>query len=374
MRLCQIVPSLAAQHGGPSQSVRALANHLVSDGTAVELLTTREADELVSPAADDRATIHAFPRVFPRLLARSPGLDRHLRNAAPDCVHHHSIWLRTLAYAADAARTRDCPLVISPRGMLSDWAWAHHRWRKQLAAWFVHPGAMHRATAWHATSEEEARDIRARGFRQPVCVAPNGVPMPNERNLAPARAAWQELCPAIRNRPVALFYSRLHRKKRVRELIDLWLAQSRGDWLLLIVGTPEEYTAEGLAAEVAARGASDRVAVCDGTNRPAPYAVASLFLLPSHSENFGLVIAEALATGVPTLVTDATPWRHLGEHEAGWCVPWAEYGTTLDRALAVDAEELRNRGQKGRELMQRDYSWERVARILHEFYRQLRHA
>src|SRR5690348_15845804 len=111
MRVCQIVPSLEARHGGPSQSVRALANHLVSDGAGVELLTTRERDEWVAPAPGDRATIHAFPRVFPRVIARSPDLEQHLRNASFQCVHHHSVWLRTLAYSSAAAQARQCPLV-----------------------------------------------------------------------------------------------------------------------------------------------------------------------------------------------------------------------------------------------------------------------
>jgi glycosyltransferase involved in cell wall biosynthesis len=340
----------------------------------VELLTTRLPDEVVTPLPDERTAIRSYPREFPRFLARSPGLERHLVNAPVfDVLHHHSIWLRTLAYAAATARRSESPLVISPRGMMSDWAWAHRRWRKQLATWFVHPGAFEQATAWHATSHEEAQDIRRRGFKQPVCVAPNGVFVPSAPQLEESRAFWQDLCPATAVRPVALFYSRLHRKKRVRELIDLWLSRPRGDWLLLVVGTPEDYTAENLAAEIDARGAGEQVAICDGTRRPAPYGVASLFLLPSHSENFGLVIAEALAAGVPALVTDSTPWLRLGEHEAGWCVAWADYEAALAKALAMDGDELALRGAQGRKWMIADFSWEGVARTLHNFYAQLVH-
>jgi len=374
MRICHLVPSLDARHGGPSQSVRALANHQASAGDIVELLTTRLPEENVSLQPGERVTLRSYPREFPRFLARSPGVERHLSNATIHVLHHHSIWLRTLAYAATATRERRCPLVISPRGMMSDWAWAHRRWRKQLASWFVHRGAFQQAAAWHATSHEEAQDIRRRGFTQPICVAPNGVFLPGPEQIARSRAFWQETCPATSERPVALFYSRLHRKKRVRELIDLWLARPRGDWLLLVVGTPEDYTAEGLAAELLARGGADRVAVFDGTGRPAPYGVASLFLLPSHSENFGLVIAEALAAGVPALVTDSTPWLRLGEHEAGWCVTWEEYAATLAKALEAGSDELAERGAQGRRWMATDFSWESVARTLHDFYATLRHA
>lgn len=370
MKLCQIVPSLETRHGGPSQSVRRLANQLAAAGDEVELLATAEPGDTAAATSVDRAKISIFPRVTPRAIARSPALRRHLQAGAYDCVHHHSLWLRTLGYAADAAQAGGRPLVISPRGMMSGWAWRHRRWRKYLAELFIHPGAFARAAGWHATSPEEAADIRARGFRQPVCVSPNGVVLPGETEAAAARAAWHELCPAARNRPVALFYSRFHRKKRVRELIELWRSAPRGDWLLLIAGTAEEFSAPELAAVT---GLSEDIAIFDGAGRPPPYGVASLFLLPSHSENFGLVIAEALACGVPALVTDTTPWSGLTARAAGWCVPWEKYGTTLATAVASSPRELQVMGRHGREWMAQDYSWGKAAALLHEFYDHLRH-
>lgn len=373
MRLCHIVPSLAERHGGPSKSVRALANHAVDAGGTVELLATSVPGDVFAPAEDDRARIRVFPRVTPKWLVRSPGLHDHLLATPFHCIHHHSLWLLSLRYAADAARRHGAPLVISPRGMMNAWAWKHRRWRKRLAELLVHPGVFQQAAGWHATSAEEASDIRTLGFHQPVCVSPNGVDMPTETELASARAAWQELCPAVRSRPVALFYSRLHRKKRVRELIDLWLSAPRGDWLLLIVGTAENYTPAGLTEDVANLGHSENIKVFDGAGRPAPYAVASLFLLPSHSENFGLVIAEALAAGVPALVTDTTPWSDLIPNRAGWCVHWEDYATTVTEALMTPPQELKAMGRNGRAWVGRDFSWTRAAGLLHGFYRHLLH-
>jgi glycosyltransferase involved in cell wall biosynthesis len=169
-----------------------------------------------------------------------------------------------------------------------------------------------------------------------------------------------------------VFYSRFHRKKRLRELIDLWLSAERGDWLLLIAGVEEEYTAAELSASIAAARAQTRIAVFDGADRPPPYAVASLFVLPSHSENFGLVIAEALATGVPELVTDTTPWTGLTTQECGWCVPWEKFGPALAAALASRSDELAARGARGRQWVGRDFAWERAAGVLRGFYQHLR--
>ncbi|MES1194986.1 MAG: glycosyltransferase, partial [Opitutus sp.] len=153
MRVCHIVPSLEERHGGPSKSVRALANAEAALGAQVELLATLEPGQTVAAGAD-RATVRTFPRVTPRWLSRSPELRRHLQATPADVVHHHSLWLLTLRYAAEAARRRDVPLVISPRGMMSGWAWQHRRWRKKLAEWLVHPGVFAQTDGWHATSPE----------------------------------------------------------------------------------------------------------------------------------------------------------------------------------------------------------------------------
>lgn len=373
MRLCHIVPSLEQRHGGPSVSVRALANHAVPAGAQVELLSTLVPGDALQRSDEDVAKIRVFPRAMPRWLTASPDMRQHLLASRFDCIHHHSLWLLTLRYAAEAAGKQQARLVISPRGMMSGWAWEHRRWRKRLAEKLVHPGAFQQAAGWHATSAEEASDIRKLGFNQPICVSPHGVEIPAPAALDEARRAWQEICPAVRTRPVALFYSRLHRKKRVRELIDLWLGAPRGDWLLMIVGLAEEFSAAQLAEEVAMKGASEHVAVFDGAGRPPPYAVASLFVLPSHSENFGLVIAEALAAGVPALVTDTTPWSDLSPNHAGWCVHWDDYATALASALFVRPEELRAMGRSGRQWVESEFSWSRAAGLLHGFYRHLTH-
>lgn len=367
------MPSLEDRHGGPSRAVRALARALARAGTPADLLTTAEAGRFPAAEPDDAAALRVFARAAPRALGRAPDLARHLARHPYDCLHHHSLWLLSLRYAHAASRRQGTPLVISPRGMMSDWAWHHRRWRKQLAATLIHPGALHDAAGWHATSPEEAADIRRRGFRQPVCVAPNGVDLPDEAALAAARAHWHAHLPALPGRRVALFYSRFHRKKRLRELVELWCSAERGDWLLLIAGLPEEYSVAEIEQWVGAADPGRTVIVADGTNHPAPYAAAEVLLLPSHSENFGLVVAEAQAAGIPALVTDTTPWRSLEAHASGWCEPWADFGDALARALRCDPATLRSMGARGRTWMQQEFSWDRAARLLQQFYAQLLH-
>ena len=370
MKSCHIVPSLEARHGGPSKSVLGLAAALARGGDDVELLCT-------DPGAGWRRTdgsleIRAFHRDWPASVCSSAGLRSYLRTASAQIVHHHSIWLRTLHYAHRAARRLGAALVVSPRGMMSPWAWRHHAGKKAFARALIHPGAFEAADGWHATSADEANSLRALGFRQPVCVAPNGVTAPSLAEAAAATAHWRGLVPASAQRPVALFYSRFHRKKRLLELIDLWLESGPRDWLLLMVGIPEDYTPRLIEDYVLRSGQPVRVRAFDGAGHPPPYGIASLFLLPSHSENFGLSIAEALAHGVAPLVTDTTPWSGLNETGAGWCVPWPQFGDALRAATAEGLEALRRRGAIGREWVLREFSWEKSARMLSEFYAALR--
>lgn len=370
MRICHIVPSLEGRHGGPSKSVRRLAEALARLGHDVDLLSTRP-EQVVETVEESHLHVRQFRRDRPEFLCVSAGLREFLRQHSYDCVHHHALWLRTLHYAHRAGRMTGRPLVISPRGMMTDWAWQHRRWKKWLASSLVHPGALAHADGWHATSADEADGIRRRGFRQPICIAPNGVERPTTEELARSQEAWTQTCPTLAGRRVALFYSRFHRKKRLLELIDLWTDTAPREWLLLVAGIPQEYSVEDVAAYVRRHSSADRIVVIDGSDRPPPYGVASLFLLPSHTENFGMVIAEAMAWGVPVLVTDTTPWAEVPAQNAGWCVPWTAYHDTLCTALAEPADRLGPRGARARDWVLARFSWAQAAGALVEFYEQL---
>ncbi len=373
MKIAQIVASLESRHGGPSRSVRGLASGLAQTGHKVGLLSTLAGGDGISRIEGNLDT-RIFPREWPQTLCPSELLCHHLLTGDYEIVHHHGLWLRTLNYARRAAAKTSVPLIISPRGMMSPWAWNHHRFKKALAERFVHPDAFTTAAGWHVTSDEEAKDILRLGFTQPVCVAPNGVLPPSAEEENASAAHWRQACPSLAGRRVALFYSRLHIKKRVLELIDLWLSSVRGDWVLLLVGIPEEYTVRQLEAYVLRQGGTGRIFVHDGTDAPPPYAVASFFLLPSHSENFGLVVAEALVRGVPVLTTDATPWAKIESVGAGHCVPWDRYGQTMNALLAESPESLSTRGQLGAAWVREEFSWIKTARVLASFYEELRSA
>lgn len=371
MLVAHVIASLDPRHGGPSRSVRALAEAQAAAGHEIDLIA---GGERPGRETAGRLTVTTLPFTWPTRLGGLRGLVGHLAGLRPAVVHEHGVWLRNLGQAHRGARVVGAPLVISPRGMISAWARRHHAWRKALARRLLHPGALEGADGWHATSDEEARDLAGSGFSQPVCIAPNGVDVPSGEALAAARGRWLELCPALAHRRTAVFYSRFHAKKRVLELIDLWLAVAPDDWLLLVVGIPEQYSVNQLQGYAYRAGGGGRVEVFDGAGLPAPYAAASLCLLPSHSENFGLVVAEALAAGIPALVTDSTPWKLLVAAQAGWCVPWSDFGTTLAGVLRESDDALAARGANARAWARATFAWSTSAAALLDFYATLRRA
>jgi glycosyltransferase involved in cell wall biosynthesis len=215
------------------------------------------------------------------------------------------------------------------------------------------------AAALIATSAAEYDGIRNLGFRQPVAVIPNGVP---SEAVALPRAAPRLTGDRVRT---ALFLSRIHPGKGLLNLLRAWSDLAPAGWRLLIAGPDDgghladvldERRRLGLEATVQYVGA------LDGPAKDAAYRDADLFVLPTFSESFGMVVAEALAHGVPVITTKGAPWADLERFGCGW---WVEVGAdalgrALRTAIALTDEERRAMGQRGRDYVRR-YDWDEVA-------------
>lgn len=370
LRILHTITGLDLRDGGPARSVPSLAQAQASLGNQVTVAAT-SGQANVPEDEWPLAHLQYFSRGWPQLAGRSSALARYVNTADADLIQHHGLWHRTLHYAWRKQQQSSIPLIITPRGMMMPWAWQHHRTRKRIAQRLLHPRALAAADAWHATSDSEAEAIRDLGFRQPICISPNGVSLPGEATLVSAREYWFEQDSSLEQHRVALFYSRFHAKKRVLECIDLWNEIAPPDWRLLVVGIPDQFSIEDVRQYALGVGASRKVSIYDGLHRPAPFAVAELLLFPSWSENFGMVVAEALAAGIPAAVTHGSPWEGLRTQQAGWHASWDDYGDVIREAVTMSAPALHELGRNGRDWMGREYSWARSAEMLNAFYFKL---
>ena len=353
MRVFLSVASFQPSYGGPARSVSRLATALAELGIEVGVW-----------APDQSAADTEF-------LDKASGVKRLTGDAAgalaqfgtADLIHDNGIWLPHNHRLACLARKHDIPRVVSIRGMLEPWALRHKRWKKRLAWHAYQQRDLCSASILHATAASEADQVRSLGLKVPVRVISNGV------DLSPARLDR----PKESGIKTALFLGRLHPKKGLPLLVEAWAKTKPAGWRMRVVGPDEAGHRAEIEALVGRAGLTGEWSFedsLDGLAKSQAFDDASLFVLPTHSENFGMAIAEALAHGLPVLTTHGAPWEKLHAEDCGWWTPVTVDGISaaLAEATKRPVEELQKMGQRGRLWMQRDFSWTSVAHEMQQVY------
>lgn len=282
-------------------------------------------------------------------------------------IHDHGMWLPCNHASAVAAHRLALPYVISPRGMLEPWAMNFKAWKKKIA-WRLWVGRdLQKATAFCATAQQEAENLRHLGFRQPIAVIPNGV----EMGQLPSNPE-----PPSKRLRQALFLSRVHPVKGVCELVDAWAKVRPPDWELVIAGPDESGHAREVRSRITKHGLDVSVRLLgsiDGQAKWQLYQQSDLFVLPTFSENFGIVVAEALAMGTPVITTKGAPWEGLVDNNCGW---WIDTGVeplvkALRNATTISDETRSAMGERGRIFVGQSFAWDTIALKMEMFYRWL---
>lgn len=362
MRITHVVPHIDQEASGPSYSVPRLCQSLAECGNEIELKCLAAS----GPIHGVRLCVH---RQWPMSgkFAVSTDLARDLRRESHsvDIVHNHSLWSMVNVAAGCVVPGHRAKLVTSPRGTLAAVALSRRKYTKK-ALWVLQRRALLRADLLHATSEIECSEIRALGIGVPIMVVPNGVDIPPG---APLREP--------RSERTLLYLSRIHPKKGIDDLLHAWrLLQSiHTDWRLLIVGTGERAHVSHVKQLAASLGVQriEFPGPLYGDDKTRMYTRADLFILPTFTENFGMVVAEALAHGCPAIVSRGAPWAGLEREGCGW---WVDRNTdaltqSLDMAMRMPPARLAEMGVRGRIWMQRDFSWPAIGNAMDSAYRWL---
>jgi len=378
MRIIEVVPSLANRSSGLTYAVTCLAEQLRARGHDLTLACVDAVGHAPTPD-----WVRRFPHAAGsgKLLA-SPQLRRWLAQAAAaeprPIIHSHNMWQMPVMYAAWAARQARAPFVVSPHGTLGVAARAQgSRLIKRLMWAGLQRRALGAATCFHATAASEAEEIRALGFRQPIAVIPNGVDMPVETADRAEPAERAENAVRAERRREVLFLGQLRPKKGLDALLRVWSrVQGRfPQWHLRIVGpddTPYAAQMKALAASLALERVTFAGALV-GDARSDAYGRASMFVLPTLNENFGVAVAEALAHATPVIVTKGAPWSGLERHRCGW---WIDFGddalaAALSQAMACPASMLAEMGDRGRRWVQAEFSWVEIGAQMEQLYQWL---
>ena len=362
MKIIHYIPSIDRMAGGISTYMQVLAKPL---GTMAEVHIMTHASE--NPLPMENCKVHDIPRYRPFSGVWKKAVVDLLDSVRPDIVHVNCCWTPDCAMIQRLAQKRGYKVVLTPHGMLEPWIIKRHYWtRKVPALWLYQKAAVQRADCVQATAESERDNLLKLGYNSNIKVVRLGI----DAESIEMKRSWKK------SRQI-LFLSRVHVKKGINFLVEAAdvLRNELQGYKILVAGEGDADYVEDMKRMICDRGLQDIVQLIGGVygdEKWRLFQTSDFFVLPTHSENFGLAIAESLASGTPVITTVGTPWSDLNSSEAG---AWIKIGTeplveTLRRFLSLSEEELETMGRNGRKLIETKYSAHVMAEQMMEVYKE----
>lgn len=371
MRVLHVIPSVAERSGGPAAAIVPMCRALQEQGIEVFLATTSHG--LTQTNTDSTIEYKGVPAKFFEVqvgasFKYSRPFTTWLRSSVRefDLVHIHAVFNHASVAAASACRKAGVPYVVRPLGTLDPWSMKQKAGRKKVFWSLVGKRMLSRSAAVHYTAVgEKTATEESLGINHGRVIA-LGVDL---NGSAQTRTAT-DYFPVLARDPYVLLLSRLDPKKNIELLIDAFKSLKDGAWRLVIAGDGSRDYVSALKRKA---GDSQKIIFTgwiDGDQKEALLRDASLFVLPSSQENFGLSVMEAMARGVPVLVSPQVNLAHeIEAANAGWVVKLAQLSDGLGTALENETE----RARRGKAAFQfsKQFSWQRTAKELAELYRQI---
>jgi glycosyltransferase involved in cell wall biosynthesis len=394
MRILHVIGTMTPEHGGPDVAVFELARELAAAGESVSIWTTNLATRgdfrfplgrqtLDVPTGRtlvrEGVEIRYFPGTWPSRWRASWPMARALQRGVTefDLVHIHTLYSFPTLAASRACLRAGVPYLLRPHGMLDPYLRRRRRWRKLVYESLIERRTLEGAAAIHFTTREEMRLTAPLGLRAPGIVVPLGV-RPEEYARLPEPGAFRAAHPEIGDRRIVLYLGRLNFKKGLDLLARAFgnLLRRRDDLHLVLAGPDQEGFGRRVRRwldEAGALGHATFSGMLRGEAKLAALAAADVWALPSYTENFGLAVVEAIAAGVPVVISDQVNiWPEIAAARAGVVVRCdaGELAAALERVLD-NPEEARGMAGRGRELVQRRFAWPRVAAEMLAVYRSI---
>ena len=373
LKILHSVNSVGRTSFGFGQISVSLAKAQFSLGEDVKIwcLDTDESIKWASETHDFPAErIKGFNLFGPKSLWYSPQMSRYAKMNATgkfDIVHQHGIWTGISSASLKFSKNRKTPVIIAAHGTLNAWALNSSSVKKKIALAVYENANLNCASCLHATSENEISDFRDLGFKNPIAYIENGI---QEKYLSVFGNAkrFRERYLLSSDKRILLFLSRISPKKGIPMLIEALksLEHEFEGWQLIIAGIDESNHLKDVVSLVKQLELTDSVKIIGplfGQDKADAFAATELFILPSHSEGFPMIVLDSLTAGVPVITTKASSWHDLIDYKCGW---WTEINTNsitvaLKEAFMKSPVQLRQMGACGKELIAVKYTWPQLA-------------
>ncbi len=371
--------------GGVCESAFGLSKALAEAGLCVNVITSDATKNSRIPftafAEMEHPTLHIYPfRYFYNerscfsFEAKNLIKDLVLKS---DLVYVNGIYTHPATLGARYARKRGKPHIVAIRNGLDPWMMKIKRAKKMLGFMLYVKADLKGATCIHATARQEVDVCLKMGIKGPFTIIPNGINSSEFTSLPKSERA-ENFWPVLKHRKVVLFLSRLSKQKGLDMLIPVWdhIMKKHPDAVLVIAGPDYLYYGNYI------RSLAQDSIFCDtifftgnvtGERKLSLYSRADIFVLPSYSENFGNVVAEALVCGVPVITTQATPWSEVQKYDCGRWVPVGQnaIAEALDELLSMTHKKRSEMGQRGKNFILKHYTWDIAARKMIAVYRAI---
>ncbi|MBD2297285.1 glycosyltransferase [Nostoc sp. FACHB-190] len=388
MKVLHIIPSVASVRGGPSQAVVEAVKALRNAGVEVEIATTNDnGDDLLDVPIGKlveykQVPVWFFRRFSPKVnsireFAYSQDLTTWLwQNVSQyDLLHVHAIFSYPSTIAMTIARLQRVPYIVRPLGQLCEWSLQQSYQKKQLYLKLIERANLNYSKCIHFTSEQEQQEAAPLKLRSPSFVVPHGLYIPHVIPNARQRLRQQLNLPD--DEPIILFLSRLHAKKGLDYLIPALSKLSDYRFTFVIAGSGDDDYESKIKSLVVAHDLQNRThftGFVKGENKDLLLQGSDLFALTSHSENFGVAVLEALAAGIPAIITPGIALANMVTKEnLGYVAEFdvTAIATSIKQALD-DPQEAKKRGDRARKFISENYTWDCIASKLISVYTEIK--
>jgi len=372
--------------GGPPSVVSGHASALADQGHSVSIYTLIREGE--SPILDEWAqldrsdiTIKAFQTDVKGPIASSAALATYLQTQTPsfDVVHFHGVWEKCLVQIADHARRHGLPYVISPHGMMDRYSMKRSRIKKLAALKLLGIERFWKnASALQFGTIDEKSEASPLGLKGKTFTIPNGVSDEFITREPVYDAKISTIFPKLADaEPLFIFFSRMHHKKGIDILLKA-VTKTHKDYpnaKYLIAALPQDmqYEAE-MRNYVSQNSLTDRVLITTehtGMSGSKMLDLADVFVLPSRQEGFSMAIIEAMARGLPMLISDKCHMDVVSEYNAGIVasIGGDDFEGGLREVLEMSPEMRKAQGSRGRDWVASNCTWTKIAQQLTEMYK-----